>query len=128
MFLLIPWSRSFPEGPAFVHYLEVGKGARRRHRISLPAGHALPLRSFAPPLRWALGWTNERLAELLGELEPITPAEGERIHAAMLGVAREFGPPPGRPAHARPTAPGRRHLMAGQSAARGSQGPNTGRR
>ncbi|MBM4364494.1 MAG: hypothetical protein FJ104_17580 [Deltaproteobacteria bacterium] len=113
-------SRSYPTGPAFTGMVEVGKGKHRRHRIRLPDGHHLPLRTLR--LKVSLGWTDDRLASLAGLSVECDAADYTRIHDAMLDLAKRFGPAPSRPKERKPLTPGRRHMMAGAAAARGSQG------
>lgn len=122
--LLRPYARSFAVGPAFVGGLRLTPRLTAKHTVTLPPAHPLPLRSFAPALTIALGWTDARLDDLVGSCVALGARDAARIEAEMLVLARRFGPPAARPAHRRPRTPGRRALIAGQAAARGSQGRN----
>ena len=123
--LLVIGSRSYPAGPAFVGTTQVTKlddgVPRLRHRVNAPDGHAVPLRSFVPPLAASTGWTDARLSALAGTCVRLTERELARVEEALLERAHEFGPPPKRPQHTRPRTPGRRALIAGRAAATGSR-------
>ena len=123
--LLVIRSRSCPTGPAFVGTTQVTKlddgVPRLRHRVNAPEGHAVPLRSFAPPLGVSTAWTDARLTALAGTCVRLTERELARVEEALLERAHEFGPPPKRPQHTRPRTPGRRALIAGRAAATGSR-------
>ena len=87
-----------------------------RHRVVSPAGHEPALAALHP--RIAAGWTDERVAALVGSAIPIPPADHERIEAAVRAEALAYGPDPKRPAHRMPRTPGRRRLIAPRIAAR----------
>lgn len=87
-----------------------------RHRVVAPAGHEPALAGLHP--RIAAGWTDDRVAALIGTAIPIPPADHERIEAAVREQALAYGPEPSRPAHRMPRTPGRRRLIAPRIAAR----------
>ncbi len=64
------------------------------------------------------GWTDERVAALMGTAIPIPSADHERIEAAVRDEALAYGPEPSRPAHRTPRTPGRRRLISPRIAAR----------
>lgn len=87
-----------------------------RHRVIAPLGHEPSLATIHP--RIAAGWTDERVAALIGRAIPVPPADHERIEAAVRDEALAYGPEPSRPAHRTPRTPGRRRLIAPRIAAR----------
>lgn len=112
----------FVESAAFVGLAEVrasdDAGVTLRGRVAAPPGHAVPL-SELPSLRVAAGWTHALLGGLVGTTVRCTARDLDRAASLLLDRARAFGPPSGRPAHRRARTPGRRHLLAGRTAARG---------
>lgn len=109
----------FVAGAAFVGTADVlsDEGSRLllRHRVLAPVPHQIAL-SQLPSLRVSAGWTHGALGGLRGSLVPCTRRDLERVEAALLALAKEYGPPAKRPAHRRPRTPGRRALIAGRAA------------
>ena len=87
-----------------------------RHRVVAPPGHEPSLVRIHP--RIAAGWTDERVASLVGTAIPIPAADHERIEATVRDEALAYGPEPSRPAHRTPRTPGRRRLITPRIAAR----------
>jgi hypothetical protein len=122
VFVVVRKSPAFPAGPAFVRGVILTERRRLQRIIALPVDHPVPLRSFKPPLTIAFGWTEARLDGLVGTCVPMNERDAKRIEAAMLELAHRSGPVAKRPKHSTPRTPGRRALLAGRAAARGSQG------
>jgi len=83
---------------------------RLRHRVSPIPGHRISIASLGQRLAVARGWRTERRAELLVGPRLIDERDFELIEGVLLEKAHAAGPPPTRPAHARPRTPGRRAL------------------
>ncbi len=97
-------------GTADVH-ADAGNDLELRHRFVAPGGHEVPIASL-PHLRVSHGWTDERLAALMGMVVPLNAQDYAAIEAALRSVALAYGPAPSRPAHRMPRTPGRRRLVA----------------
>jgi hypothetical protein len=96
---------------------------RLRHRVSSVPGHEIAVAALGSRLAFARGWTAERRTELIAEMCLIGEHDFALIEETLLAAAHAFGPPPKRPAHRRPRAPGRRAMLAGRASARGALGP-----
>ena len=109
----------FVAGAAFVGTADVlrddGPRLRLRHRVLAPAPYGVAL-SELPSLRVSAGWTHGTLGGLRGTVVRCTIRDLARVEAALLTLARRYGPPGKRPAHRRPRTPGRRALIAGRAA------------
>jgi hypothetical protein len=109
----------FVTGAAFVGTADVladeGPQLRLRHRVLAPLPHQIAL-SQLPSLRVSAGWTHGALGGLRGTVVPCTSRDLERVEAALLVLAKEYGPPRKRPAHRRARTPGRRALIVGRAA------------
>jgi hypothetical protein len=109
----------FVTDAAFVGTADVladdGATLKMRHRVLAPPANTVALRTL-PSLRVSAGWTHARLGALRGGVVACTVRDAERIEAALLSVARAYGPRARRPAHRRPRTPGRRALIAGRAA------------
>jgi hypothetical protein len=109
----------FVTDAAFVGTVDVladdGAALKLRHRVLAPLAKEVALRTL-PSLRVSAGWTHAKLGALRGEVVLCTVRDAERIEAALLAVARAYGPRVKRPAHRQPRTPGRRALGAGRAA------------
>lgn len=85
---------------------------RIRRKVCAPRGAHLPFAWFAPALACAIGWTDERLDDLVESFLPIGASDLARVEIALLALALRCGPAPKRPSHRRPRSPGRRRLVA----------------
>lgn len=89
---------------------------RLRDRVRVPEGHALDLFAMRPRPACSAGWTRAGLRTMAGWCVGISALDADRIAAAVRARALAFGPPPTRPAHAKPRTPGRRALLEGRAA------------
>jgi len=107
---------------------------RVRRRVAALDGHAvalLPLRLAALdghavallPLRLAAtrGWTFSKRDELVGTLRLLDERDFTVAERELLAIRLRYGPPAGRPAHARPRTPGRRALIVGRASVTGAR-------
>lgn len=97
-------------GTADVH-ADGGNELELRHRFVAPSGHEIAI-GRVPHLLISHGWTDQRLAALMGTIVSLGQPDYERIESALRIVALEYGPAAARPAHRIPRTPGRRRLIA----------------
>lgn len=89
---------------------------RLRDRIRAPEGHAVDPFAMRPRPACSAGWTRAGLRTMVGRYLGISALDADRIGSAVRARALAFGPPPTRPAHAKPRTPGRRALVEGRAA------------
>lgn len=88
-----------------------------RHRVVAPSAH-VPRVADLRELLASTGWTEERLREKVGTIEPLSMRTFDRVEGTLRDAALAFGPPAKRRTHARPRTPGRRALASARIAAR----------